>query len=330
MLEYKIQGETLNATADKIRHYLNQGGYKMNTEMFNIFNPKVTVIEYGSIPILYYEFIDDPFLDDQEITEGQYGSSIGAYSYLPNGLGELVPVVYLGFWATDFEQPYYYTGTTTIDGELCDRWLRIDADTGETNVYNWEGTTERNIYTVHVVEEVEQLGLLSPTEFPQKIEEIYNAGLKSGQNNDALHDYAPLIVQAQTEPASNSNFGALEEYYDVAEFLDCEIGDITYNYTDHVGYSTETEGGTGSLTIKTHKITVQNNHPFLYLKVYITGVRSAVNNSTGVATKTTFYLQDVVPPKGSVELTNTQNMKESMPSWTSSITYLGWHSTQPL
>lgn len=186
-MNYLIQGETLTAIADRIRSYTSVVGNSTHI-IADEFLSNVNHLAQGAVLVLYYENVDsiDFILDNCDYPD-EYDGGANGCDYLQNAEGNTVPVIYLGLNDTE---PYFYVGVEIINGMACDKWRKIeltDGDGGEaTDEYNYTWTSERKkyIYTNRIVicsnEEDE---LLSPSDFPTKIDEVYENGYEKGSNN---------------------------------------------------------------------------------------------------------------------------------------------------
>ena len=186
-MDYLIKGETLTAVADRIRSYTSVVGNSTHT-IDDKFLSNTHFLVQGAVLVLYYENVDsiDFILDNCDYPDEYDGGADGC-DYLQNAEGNTVPVIYLGLNDTE---PYFYVGVEIINGMACDKWRKIeltDGDGGEaTDEYNYTWTSERKkyIYTNRIVicsnEEDE---LLSPSDFPTKIDEVYENGYEKGSNN---------------------------------------------------------------------------------------------------------------------------------------------------
>ena len=97
----------------------------------------------GSVQPYYYVFED--FNDANGPTEGyKAGDIFVAYDYLENNDGVVVPVIYkneveaYGEEGPDYQDIFYYEGTTEVDGVTYDKWRKICED-GDGPF--WDGST---------------------------------------------------------------------------------------------------------------------------------------------------------------------------------------------
>ena len=187
MADYLIKGKTLTAIADKIRVYTTTIGNSTHTIDTSVIESGSKFIQ-GAVQVYYHEDVDSDHLNvaDYSDPEGYHGG-VGEFKYLENLEGNIVPVIYMDENVGDFTEPYFYLGVDIINGEIYDKWRKIeltDADGGEaTDEYNytWTSDAKNYIYTNRIVictnDEDE---LISPSDFPNQIEEVYNKGYRDG------------------------------------------------------------------------------------------------------------------------------------------------------
>jgi hypothetical protein len=178
---YTIKEETLISTADALRRYL------LPNYTETIIDPNLWVedclavqsklkivkgINYRADFIVAWEEWDADGTQKDPV-EGQYSADqkdIWAWGYAMNNRGQTVPVL-----VCDWCDLYFYEGTTELFDELCEKWRKIeDRSTG----YLWDSPCHSYIYTTPIVVDnanpvAEKYG---PTEFPDKIAEVYQAG----------------------------------------------------------------------------------------------------------------------------------------------------------
>lgn len=154
-----------NAKADYHRETVWTGTVTLNPAVIQDVDNK-TLVD-NSVTPYYYEYID---FADNNLGMNYHGEDIFvAYGYEVNDQGVTVPVLYKTnerglldesdenynseFAAPDFEDPFYYVGRTTIDGETYDRWRKIELD--EIDGLKWESTGKVYLYTNVITEQQE-------------------------------------------------------------------------------------------------------------------------------------------------------------------------------
>lgn len=76
-----------------------------------------------------------------------------AYEYLPNEKGNIVPVLH--DWCEDaigYNENYYYEGQATIEGQVYDKWRKIELDADDDNDFGWDTPGKAYYYTNVIVE----------------------------------------------------------------------------------------------------------------------------------------------------------------------------------
>lgn len=208
MEDFLIERELLEGIANKLREYLNFGTHRIDRDLAPSMIDKIVAVEPGSIPILYYEFVNDPLMgQDDELgdpNEGQYDGDVAAYTYLPDNDGSYRPVLLLGY-PIDINQVYFYEGTDYIegvdDGQMYDMWRRIDLfdptygegdEYTDYNIYSWDSSTRRVFYTLPIVNTVEDVLTINPANFVDKIEEAVKTGglvISSGSGGEDISEH---------------------------------------------------------------------------------------------------------------------------------------------
>ena len=203
---YTIEAQTLTDAADSIRRYINASkGYTLSPSV----DGGNGVIVQGSVTIHYREYIDAPDTSYDGMNAADGTDVVIAYDYLPHKInGIIVPVLYktsIGGEYDDIpdtEQPMYYEGTAVVDGVAYNKWRLIDG-----NEFLWDGTAKKYIYT-NVIVSVK--GTIIPTEFPSKIDEVYNAGYGTGYGSGYDDGYDAGKVSsggASYESGYNTGYG---------------------------------------------------------------------------------------------------------------------------
>ena len=178
---FLIKGETLKATADKIREHLNLENYSVNPEV--VANERaIRWLKPDSVWVDYREFIDDPNgCYDGQGKDAPFGDSIVAYTYLENNEGIIVPVLYKTSNADpDTEEPLFYVGEEDIDGEIYDKWRKIETQSWGDDGFRWDTEARQYIYTNPIVTVNSNVDGIIPYRFPSKIDEVYGAGYDTG------------------------------------------------------------------------------------------------------------------------------------------------------
>lgn len=189
MAEYLIQGETLTATADKIRTYVTGLGNSTHILDSSVI-ASGNILKENAIIIYYWESIDP----DRDFWAAADYSDIGIiteYNYLQNDKNQIVPVIFTEEIISEQDEGYFYVGTDVINGKTYDKWRKIEtARYGEEdNLYLWNNSYKKYIYTNRVVvNNSTSGGLISPNDFPEKIEEVYNKGVEDSTGGTDTSD----------------------------------------------------------------------------------------------------------------------------------------------
>lgn len=168
---FSIEHETLRASADKIRGILSENHYTFDPSIFG----ENGGVPDGSIILRYSEFID---FDGTHIVEYNTLEPVIDLGFLPNNRGEIVPVLYVNDYLTfpdkvGYEDKLFYEGTVEINGETCDKWRKIEIDVNYGDDLDWDADEQIYYYTNVIILKSNEI---SPLEFPQKIDEVYEAG----------------------------------------------------------------------------------------------------------------------------------------------------------
>ena len=180
-MEYLIQEETLTAIADKIRQYTVIVG-----DGTHVIDPSYILSEddqsliAGAVIGYYYEDISNNGFVNMTVYghPNEFHGGFCNYDYRLNGDGNLVPVIIAASGDPDV---YYYVGMDEINGELYDKWRRIEEETEPGYNYSWNAEIENYAYTNRIVRgNVGYDTQICPVDFPAKIEEVFNSGLAAG------------------------------------------------------------------------------------------------------------------------------------------------------
>ena len=177
---YIIKKETLTATADAIRSHIGSTP-AFKSEVTGEDNMLATEVN-----VYYVEYIDE-ILGGYGLNEGADGTdAFIAYGYLADNNGIITPVlyktdIYTEYQDPDYYEPFFYVGQTQIDGVDYDKWRKIELgdENGTEGEITWESEAKKYIYTDVVVDS----DAISPLEFPNKIDDVYNKGLSQGAGN---------------------------------------------------------------------------------------------------------------------------------------------------
>lgn len=168
MAQYLIESDTLINIGEKIRD-------KLNIESAYTFNPSV-IDGNGNLiqePTVYYtEFIDSA--QSYENIEGHSDFNFVKYTYDLDNKGHVVPILLDDYDITvaDF---HYYCGRAILNGNTYDKWRKVDNDQ-----YVWDSTEQCYKYTNIIISPT---NAFTPLQFPEKIEEVYRAGVAAGEES---------------------------------------------------------------------------------------------------------------------------------------------------
>lgn len=199
MNEYLIKKETLAATADALKSHLTSKKFVINEDFIATGNRLLD----DAVEIAYYEYID---YNVNYGPEGAHPEDIfWTFNYLENNEGIVVPVLYKEdssikdpeseYFGPDFFDPFYYIEDVIIDNNIYNKWRKIESG---SDVFNWNTNAKQYVYTNKIVNteivspSIEQI---DPTDFPEKIHEVYEAG-KAVNGGDILKQ---LINRTITE-----------------------------------------------------------------------------------------------------------------------------------
>lgn len=178
MAEYLIQGETLTATADKIRDCLDMGEYSFDSNLIAQERPIYWANE--QIRIHYREFVDysDAYSQIMNEQDMNLDKSIIAYSYGFDYENNIVPILY---WTSlesnpdpDTAEPLYYQGQAEVNGVTYDKWRKIDNDG-----FSWQDDAKQYLYTDVIVNQNDATSI-SPQDFPTFIQSIASSVVIGG------------------------------------------------------------------------------------------------------------------------------------------------------
>ena len=176
--QYLIEKETLTATADAIRLYTTPVGENTHGFIREYYD------DYSSIVRCFFEEYDslgDPFLG----TSWAMGQFMGV-GYEHNSDGVRVPVLYSETGVGQDVDTYYYVGPERIGDTIYDKWQKIEYHDDDyydpDSLYaSWDGQLQSFCYTNKVIELIkDEDSLISPIDFPEKIEAVYQAGAIAG------------------------------------------------------------------------------------------------------------------------------------------------------
>ncbi len=174
LTEFLIQKETLEATADSIRAHLGETSY--------VFIPPIAPgLLKDEITRYYYEEYDTEVTEGSNILESATNERFNMAGYEKNNEGLLVPVLY-ETKSTNGDgivvDRYFYVGQGEVDQHTYDKWRKIeDASLGGEDYLTWDSVGIGYVYTDIVVTTGNQAeAKINPTDFPQKIGEVYRAG----------------------------------------------------------------------------------------------------------------------------------------------------------
>ena len=197
--KYTINKETLTAVADTIRRYTGKVGnatHRLSTAFtknasysdgiyISSLNQRFEGGEITSpIAVYFYEDIDSNgnLFDMGNTFYNNTDKTLRYWGMLPNDKGELVPALCPWYESSSQEgwDCYYYISTTQIDGNIYDKWRKIEPDEGNGDNYTWNSVMKNFIYTEPVVVSVVDLDqTIAPQNFPEKIAEVYTIGLSA-------------------------------------------------------------------------------------------------------------------------------------------------------
>jgi hypothetical protein len=175
MNEFLIQRATLEATADKIRDKLGLGKLSFKEEIGTN-----KVINLGTVTVYYIEYVDYGGDGYDGVLPNDHADDVFiAYDFIEDNNGVITPVIYKTDITgdepdtPDYADQHFYVGQAEIDGVFYDKWRKIEPD---SEYLDWDSTNKKYIYTNVIIDNNEY----SPTDFPDKIEEVYNAGYETG------------------------------------------------------------------------------------------------------------------------------------------------------
>lgn len=110
-------------------------------------------IDSSAVVLSYYEFVDSTYgyglMTDED-------KKFAAFEYLEDNNGNIVPVLH--DWAFDgdtigYNENYYYVGKANIDGQVYDKWRKIELDADSEDDFSWDTEGKAYYYTNVIVEE---------------------------------------------------------------------------------------------------------------------------------------------------------------------------------
>lgn len=179
---YTIKKETLSNTADAIRQFLVPGALHIDETLCSpvLGEQKIMgALIHANSRIKYLEYIDEAaeFDRSDDVDYPLDNEDIWAWGYAKNNQGVFVPVL-----IAQFGDLFFYEGLAEpqTGAGFYDKWRKIDnvGNNAGTSFCTWDSITKKWIYTdPMVVEQVIEETTYSPVNFPEKISEVYTAGL---------------------------------------------------------------------------------------------------------------------------------------------------------
>ena len=194
--QYLINEETLVAIADRLRQYTHlplESTYafpetweeEMTTPyIYSLTNSQIlgAPLDAGKLTIHYYEEIDN-YGDLDETSHSVYDAtnkSLTMYGKLANNQGQVVPILGIDDSQGMIGDCYFFEKTTELYGDVFDKWRKVEEDEGEGYNYTWESNMRHYIYTDHIITLANEAdGKITPKNFPDKITEVYEAGISA-------------------------------------------------------------------------------------------------------------------------------------------------------
>lgn len=184
---FLIKGETLTAIANTLRNCGVAGGPHFTTDpAINAGNGNLVP---NSVEVYYVETVDSQGAVDYGTHNFTNGDTVNdccydvfiAYDFLTDNKNILVPVIYktdmlVSEYATEVDRNdcFYYQGKAELDGDVYDKWRKI-----ENADYTWNGEEKMYIYTNEIIIFD---GAISPIDFPNKIGEVYQKAINTYKN----------------------------------------------------------------------------------------------------------------------------------------------------
>ena len=199
-------------------------------------------LDSTKVNAVYEEFVDWWSDNDSYVGVRDVEMIFGVYAYLENNEGKHVPVLFEIYnEELDYEQPYFYVGTTAIDGVIYDKWRQIELVSGSDHL-TWETTTKKYIYTNTIVEE-QIVGITGSDNATISDSVIYSA---SGNGADQVYTGEDALI----EGAVTIHYHIFEDYGEEGK----TEGIDEYKDTDQFiafGYAENNEGTTVPVLYKT-------------------------------------------------------------------------------
>ena len=178
MADYLISGQTLTDIADAVRGSSGSGEPSIDPNVID--NEQEKLLIPDAVTAQYVEYIDadergqedQDYFNDKDIITG--------YDFLPNPDGVVVPTLLksnrIGFEEGDDEysppdygDPLYYIETTTINGQVYDKWQKVDQE----GYWVWDDGPQMYIYTNPIVQVNSNNGeKYRPTDIPRELDEL--------------------------------------------------------------------------------------------------------------------------------------------------------------
>ena len=204
MAEYLIQGETLEAMADKIRDKLGLTKYSFKEEVGadGVFNS-------GAVTVYYKEYVDSTNDYDAGLNSDVYANDVFvAYDFIADNNGVITPVIYKTDISgdepdtPDYSDQHFYVGRAEVDGVLYDKWRRIEL---EGDLFTWDSMDKKYLYTNILIDN----NGISPNDMPDRMDDIYNAGYAANVTGNM-----PLInAKTQTFSSPTIVYDTSDEYH---------------------------------------------------------------------------------------------------------------------
>lgn len=277
MDEFLISGATLTDIADRMRE---------NLKSQLIIDPNCVESEGriipGSVEVFYKEYID--YSDAEEyagIVEGPLGDTFVAYGLAENPDGEIVLALYDTDLESDdpeheppdYEEPFFYMGTSIVDGVLYDRWRKIETTSSD---FTQDSVSQHYVYTNRVVIKAEVSDTIYPQDMPSKVDEVYATGYHSGHSQGynlgytAGKDSAIVEVDELPDPDGEVSGSVLYKfqgnYYKKSKKLE-EV----YYYSEDNGFKAFTDAYFGTdVVYSCHYLSTMPNTelPYMYANEY--------------------------------------------------------------
>lgn len=234
MNEYLIKQETIKATADAIRENLPIAAYEIIPEVAE--GSADGLLVENSVTVYYREFIDEhqePGADNGYLSN----DTMVAYDYLPNNEGVITPVIYdtdLDNFGQipDTDEPFFYVGTATIDGQIYDKWRKIEPSQEEgkasAGIYTWDAEAKQYVYTNVIVHSVVKPSTqkIDPADFPSKVHEVHEVGYNKGFN-EAKTEYGEMFIQTVGGSGTTLDLTKIDNLTIIRAYAFCQHTNLT-------------------------------------------------------------------------------------------------------